>query len=502
VRDHVEPLVALLEHGPPDGLVAEDAAAANACVKDLLELHGMSQRDDVREVFFSALERSHFLSVFDLESGPARMQMGANLNKLGELLEGFAEWSDDRRVSAALGYLSVLRNSKSADEIAAIEPIEDGIVLLTAHAAKGLEWPVVFLGCCVEARWASRPSAPYRIELPDELVPEPAPAGESLVDEERRLFYVAATRARDRLVFTWAHWYARMYREQRPSQFLGGLLAPGASVDVHRMPRAAVVAARPRRARGEPLRERLAVSVSDLRAFKECPRRYEYRVRYRLPVRDTVQSWYGTLIHGVLQAAAVQRLGGVDVDAESVARLWQEAWDRSSGPKGEHFELRALGEEQLRRYIASPAWSDARIRSAEDRFGLQLAHADVTGRFDRVDSTPDGPTVVDYKTSRPRSADAVAGDLQVRAYAVAMANRDMREGATVELHYLQTAEVTRSRLDRTALERARFQLAATAEELEAAWSSGHFPARPSRWRCRGCGYRTVCDEGAGAGAGA
>jgi CRISPR/Cas system-associated exonuclease Cas4 (RecB family) len=291
-----------------------------------------------------------------------------------------------------------------------------------------------------------------------------------------------------------------MYREQRPSQFLGGLLTAGGAAVVRQVPRSVVVVARPRRARGEPVRERLTVSVSDLRAFKECPRRYEYRVRYRLPVRDTVQSWYGTLIHGVLQTAAVQRLGGVDVDGDAVGTLWQEAWDHSSGPKGAHSELRALGEEQLRRYIASPAWSGARIVSAEDRFVLQLPYADLTGRFDRVDASPDEPAVVDYKTSRPRTPDAVARDLQVRAYAVAQAARGEQESATVELHYLQTAEVTRVRLDRTALGTAQFQLGATAEELSAAWSDGHFPAHPSRWRCRRCEYRTVCDEGAGAAA--
>ncbi|HKR99153.1 MAG TPA: ATP-dependent DNA helicase, partial [Candidatus Dormibacteraeota bacterium] len=491
-RDHDVPLVTLIAERAVSGLDEADAGAAQRCVHDLLELHGMCRRDDVRDVFFACLERSRFLDLLDVPGEPARMQMGANLNKLGELLEGFADWSDDRHVSAALRYLSVLRNSRSADELASIEPIEDGVVLLTVHSAKGLEWPVVFLARCVESRWSSRPTSPHRIDLPDELVPEPAPAGEGVIDEERRLFYVACTRARDRLVFTWAKRYTGMYNDQDRSQFLTEV-ARGVETQVRE--RTGTVSLQPQRARGGPLAERLTVSVSDLRAYKACPRRFEYRKRYQLPVRDTVQSWYGTLVHGVLQAAAAQRGSGALVDGDAVATLWQQAWEQSRGPKGLHAELRGLGEEQLRRYIASPAWQDARILRAEDRFVMQLPGGDVVGRFDRVDADGGVATVIDYKTGRPKPEESARRDLQVRAYAVAAAEREQAERAAVELHFLQTAEVTRVVFDNRALDKAKYQVAATTAEITASWRDGYFPPRPSQWQCSRCEYRTVCDEG-------
>ncbi len=495
-RDHDLPLATLIAERAVTSINDDDLDAAQRCVSDLLELHGMTQRDDVREVFFSALEHSRFLSILDLSSGPARLQMGANLNKLGELLEDFADWSDDRRTSTALHYLSVLRNSRTTDELASIDPIEDGVVLLTAHGAKGLEWPVVFLGRCVEARWSSRGASPYRIDLPDPLVPEPAPAGDGVIDEERRLFYVASTRARDRLAFTWAHNYQGTFSEQQRTQFLARLGEASQAVRFVQAPAARMIAVQPQRARGEPLHERLSVSVSDLRAYKDCPRRFEYRRRYRLPVRDTVQSWYGTMMHGVLQAAAMQRASGADVDGNAVAVLWQQAWDQSRGPKGLHAELRSLGEEQLRRYVEAEAWRRATIERVEDRFVMQLPSGDVSGRFDRLDASDDGPTVVDYKTGRPKTVDSAKRDLQVRAYAVASAKRDGRNEASVELHYLQTAEVTRVTLDRKALASAEYQLTASAQELSDAWRDGWFPPRPSSWQCPRCEFRTVCDEGA------
>ena len=492
-RESELPLTSLIASDSSSALDAigdADREAITRCADAILELHARSQRDDVRDVFYEALELSEFLSVLEEQGGAARLQIGANLNKLGELLEAFADWSDDRRVSTALHYLMVLRDSRDASELPAIEPIEDGVVLLTAHGAKGLEWPVVFISRCVGTAWSGRSRGPFDLQLPDELVPEPAPPGDAAVDEERRLFYVAATRARDRLVCTWAKRYPRQWSEQTRVPFLesvnaGDLVVPGASPS----------AARPTRAPGTPLPQRLSLAVSDLRAFKACPRRFEYRAIWRLPVRDSVQSWYGTLIHQVLHTAAIQRAAGVAIDGDTVAALWADAWEQSRGPKGHSADLRALGEDQLRRYVASPVWRDATIEAVEDRVVLPTTAAEIVGRFDRVDSDGGGPTVVDYKTSRPKTADALRRDLQVRAYAVAMSQRAKTDNVAVELHYLQTGEVARVECDAEFLRRAWGQLSATTDEIVRAWESSDFPPRPSSWQCPTCEFRTVCSEG-------
>ena len=117
-HQHDLPLVSLIHDAAVDGLEAADLDAARRCVEDIRTLHGSSQREDVRDLFQLALEASGFLGIVDEQSGVARLQMGANLNKLGELLEDFADWSDDRRVSTTLHYLHVLRDSHEAGELA------------------------------------------------------------------------------------------------------------------------------------------------------------------------------------------------------------------------------------------------------------------------------------------------------------------------------------------------------------------------------------------------
>jgi len=494
------PLCELLLDGAAEGLDEADTATARRAAEEICALHSQALTADVRELCFDALERCGFLGIGELTRDLERVQAGANLNKFGELLDGFADWSEDLRLRAALRYLEVLRDSGAADEVAAIDPIEDGVVLLTAHSAKGLEWPVVVVSGCVEPRWPGRGGFPAPLSVPDELVPEPPPPGDGVVDEERRLFYVAATRARDRLLLTRARRYPRSYGDEAPTRFLAPLAVPGAAEAVE-LPRVPAALAPRARAQGSAVPVSVEVSVADLRDFRECPRRYEYRRRYRMPARSSVQTWYGVLVHAVLEQAARRRLAGEEVGAERLLALWHEAWAAAHGPKGAHRELRAYGEESLRRYAETAAWSEARISDVELPFALAVDAGEVRGRFDRLDERADGvPTVVDYKTGPPRGAESAARDLQVRAYAVALGQRRRTDRVAVELHHLQTAEVTRVVVEGGALRKAHAHISLSAIDLSRAWNELGFPPNPSPWRCRRCDYRTVCDEGGAAAA--
>ena len=475
-----------------------DAEAVARCAADAVELHALAQHADVREVVFEALERSGWLGGLEREDEGRRMQAGANLGKLAELLEAFADSTADIRLGPALRYLAILRDSGEADRVAAVDTGVAGVALLTAHGAKGLEWPVVVVGGCTEWRWPGFAGFTDRLRLPDELIDEDlAPGGDTHVDEERRLFYVAATRARDRLVFTHALRRPQGWADDRITPFLDPVLAAAAPPRLVDVPGPGVPAAGRGGARTAPGRPPVP-GVRDLRDFKDCPRRYEYRRRYHMPMRPTVQSWYGTLVHNVLEEAGRLRCAGAGVDGDQLAGMWSLAWERSTtGFRGARPELRAYGGDSLRRYALSDGWLRGRPVAVEQPFTLTMeAETRVSGRFDRLDQPRDGaPVVVDYKTGPPRGEDGASRDLQVRAYAVALARQEQVEEVVVELHHLQTAEVTRVELDADRLRRAAAQIGATLAEISAAWRSSGFPPNASPYRCRRCDFRTVCDEG-------
>ncbi|MPZ60012.1 MAG: AAA family ATPase [Propionibacteriales bacterium] len=87
-------------------------------------------------------------------------------------------------------------------------PVADGVTLASMHAAKGLEWPIV-----------------YVVGVQDGTVPIVYADTPEQVEEERRLLYVAATRARDQLSISWSAARAPGERaHRRPSRFLDGVV--------------------------------------------------------------------------------------------------------------------------------------------------------------------------------------------------------------------------------------------------------------------------------------
>src|SRR5439155_26522519 len=112
------------------------------------------------------------------------------------------------------------------EEPAAVGGLVDGIQVMTINQAKGLEFDVVFVPGLVEGRLPQSGRSP-RFELPQPVL-EPLVRGrEDVVAEERRLLYVAMTRARQRLYLTRASHYegGRGWRESR---FLSEVRAVGA----------------------------------------------------------------------------------------------------------------------------------------------------------------------------------------------------------------------------------------------------------------------------------
>jgi CRISPR/Cas system-associated exonuclease Cas4 (RecB family) len=178
--------------------------------------------------------------------------------------------------------------------------------------------------------------------------------------------------------------------------------------------------------------------------------------------------------------------------------MWEEEWLAAprSYRRGDNPELRRHGADMLRQYAGTPHWRDVAIQDVERSF--VIAAARVRGRFDRLDRSPRSPIVVDYKTGAPPSdSSRLQSDLQVRAYAVRLAEETgIEDGVEVQMHYLQNASVVPVRFDSELLGRARAQIGATADGVRAATRDNHFPMKPDEWTCGHCAYATICPKGA------
>jgi DNA helicase-2/ATP-dependent DNA helicase PcrA len=260
----------------------------------------------------------------------------AEAAQLAELLQ-LARTFDDLRATTASGawggnaearlwpdffdYLRIVGRLHQEPGRAGGDPARgrDAVRVLTVHASKGLEFPVVYLPGLAERRFPTQrryESAP----LPSALI-ELADGAKEEVDtqllEEACLFYVAVTRARDELVLSVAERYGRL--RYKPSPFLapierrlgttlrrvtwaparlGGarLEAGGESDDAVLGDAAPIPLGAAERETGEPLRS------SAIETYARCPRQYAYRYVYGLRPREVGMVTLRRALHETLRA--------------------------------------------------------------------------------------------------------------------------------------------------------------------------------------------------------
>lgn len=468
-RPEVKDVIAMLRviRDPSDQVALARPAAGGLQV--LLErLAPLAKTLDVRDLFFDLMEQSRY---------PAT----TNVARFAERIAEFCETSPDHSLDAYMRHLELVLVS-GEDEEPAAEEISDAIQVMTIHQSKGLEFEAVFVPSLVEGRLPQSGRSP-RFELPATVL-EPLVRGrEDVIAEERRLLYVAMTRARRHLYLTHADHYEGG-RRWRPSRFLDEVRKAGGNVVLVRelSSRTAPAPSEPERAHeGE-----VQLSFSAIAAYQDCPRQYWYRHVQRLPVVQSAEAVRGVILHEVLRRAGELRRQGQLISAARLRSLHDEVWrvtpfpDPRRAPAFKRNGLAALESFRARGgFDAVPEYLEQPFEVAVDGWKLR-------GVIDRIDRAGDGWKIIDFKSGRP-----IAGrrrDLQVALYALGASEAMHLEPVELEVVYLSSGESVAveyaAGLMRDAQQRG--------DEVAEGVRSGRFPSRPERRRCRLCPYRLAC----------
>ena len=442
---------------------------------------------DVRDLFFDLMEKSSYLDVLGagLEASEAG-RASANVSRFAEMIAEFCETSTDRSLEAYMRHLDLVLLSGEDEEPAAVEGLVDAIQVMTIHQAKGLEFEAVFVPGLVEGRLPQSGRSP-RFELPQAVL-EPLVRGrEDVLAEERRLLYVAMTRARQRLYLTRASHYEGG-RRWRDSRFIAEVRAAGGRTVVERE-----VAASPRPIpQPSPGREEgdVVLSYSSISAYRDCPKQYWYRYEQRLPVVQSAEAVHGVILHEVLRRAGGVRQSGSKVTAALLGSLHSEVWNATPFPDARRAPtFKRNGADQLEAYRNRGGF-ESRPEYLEQQFIANLDGWTLRGVIDRVDRTETGWRILDYKSGRPVARGR--RDLQVALYAIGSAslNGDVPQNLELDVVYLASGDTLHLERPEALVAEAEKQGAEVAEGAKA----GRFEARPERRRCRQCPYRLVCPD--------
>jgi len=308
---------------------------------------------------------------------------------------------------------------------------------------------------------------------------------EDVIAEERRLLYVAMTRARRRLYLTRAAHYegGRGWRESR---FLGEVRAVGPRAILDRKIEYGVQAVPQVAVNGHT--GEVQLSYSGIASYLDCPRQYWYRHVQRLPVVQSAEAVHGVILHEVLRRAGEVRRQGGPITGARLRSIHRNVWKATAFPDPRRVPAFVRnGAAELEAYRARGGF-DAVPAYLEQAFDVTVDGWKLRGVIDRIDRTDGGWRIIDYKSGRPIARRR--RDLQVALYALgATASLDL-DPVELEVVYLASGDSVRiERVDGLVHEAE-----ADGSEVAAGIRAGRFEARPERRRCRLCPYRLACPE--------
>ncbi len=227
---------AVLSGGPVPDDLPQDLAEPVLRVRRMLDAARAGAGDPAAETcLWQVWDRSGLadpLVAASLRGGRAGQRADATLDAVIGLFGVAADLAGRTPMAGVGALLDVIEGQRiAADPAAGPARSSEAVPVLSAHAAKGLEWDVVCIAGVAEGRWPvlrGRPSLLGADELWDAVAGVPAAPVDvaSIIQEERRLFYVAATRARRRLVAT-----SVADQDTVPSRFLSELAGTESEVE-------------------------------------------------------------------------------------------------------------------------------------------------------------------------------------------------------------------------------------------------------------------------------
>ena len=506
--------------------------AASRLVADLRRYSELAHQRSAGEVLYAFLRDSGTISGLAGSDSVAAEESLRNIARFFDIVRAQSALLADDRATFVARHLQTLIEAGDDPPTADLDPDADAVAVLTVHKAKGLEFPVVFMPGLVAGRFPTH-GRREPLALPLELVRETLPEGDFRLQEERRLFYVGMTRARDELVLSHAADYGGGIARRLSPFVLEALDLPAtgssgpsraASPALERLAAFADREPAPVPPRGA-FEEPLLLSFYAVDDYLTCPLKYKYGHVLRVPLAPHHALVYGAALHKAVQEFHRRHARGDVMTDDELAAAFELAWTNEGFLTREHEEARlASGRDALRRFRAQQLEPGAVIPAYVERdFSFSLDGDRVRGRWDRVDIEPAGEpapagedapphadvvsptlgltgrervTITDYKSSDvrdPAKARQRARDsLQLQIYAMGYEAVSGRLPDYLQLHFLDSGLVGRVEVDPARLARARRKMATAAAGMRAR----DYTPKPDRMVCGWCPYREICPSSA------
>lgn len=449
------------------------------------------------------------------------------LKEFFELLRRYEEMIPGATVHDFIEHYEHMRESGDEGKLYQPEDTPDSINIMTVHASKGLEFKYVFIVNLVEERFPARRRG-GDIDIPIELIHEQLPEGDAHYQEERRLFYVAVTRAKEQVFFISSEDYGGT-RKKKISRFLSELgygdKGKNSSHAMKTLTESATTMST-KKSREEIASDGItyeppkAYSFSQIKTYQKCPYQYKLMHILKIPTKGSAAFSFGSTIHNTLQSfyEKIQQLNSakqsslfdtfqeksqptimnssvvVPTLVELISmyeRHWIGDWYKDKKQREQYYKK---GKEILTLFYRSHEGNWTIPVTLEGWFKIVIGDHLVHGRIDRIDKQEEGTLeIIDYKTGTGKEKLEAEDKEQLLIYQIAAQTlpeyRNIGEVGKLTFYYIQDDIKTSFIGKEKEIEKLKEKLMNTIQEIK----QGNFLATPNHMVCKYCDYRDICE---------
>jgi len=428
------------------------------------------------------------------------------INQLIKKIEEFEKSFDDKSVKNFIRLLDLeLQSGEQGSLPKESEEGPEAVKVMTVHSAKGLEFKYVFIVNLVDKRFPSI-SRQDAIQLPDELVKEIIPSGDVHLQEERRLFYVAMTRAKNGLFFTSAEDYGGT-RKKKLSRFLYEINIANSKLQDTNTKQTSIT-------KNQITNNNLSVSsyslpvtfsYSQLKAYETCHYQYYLSFILKVPVSGKAVFSYGKTMHSTLQkffsfiknnkqddlfcSVGVPNKKNNLPSLDKLFEIYQESWiDDWYESKEQKEKYKKQGRESLKNLYNQIKTNLPQVLELEKGFNFKISEYTIKGVIDRVDLRAKNKVeLIDYKTGQPKTEKTVEKD-QLLIYQMAVTETFGWDVERLTFYYLDgNKEVLFLGTD-AEIEKQKEKILELIKQIK----SANFNATPSKFKCEYCDFNSIC----------
>ncbi|MBU0597113.1 ATP-dependent helicase [Patescibacteria group bacterium] len=473
-------------------------------------------------VLYNFFDESGYLQYLTQEEEKGNRKVIRSIYHLRQFFDFIARYEEavsDAPVSHFVEYFENIL--ASGDEGKLYQPTDtpDSVNIMTVHGSKGLEFKYVFLVNLVEERFPSRRRSDS-IEIPLALINEQLPEGDIHYQEERRLFYVAMTRAKECLYLVSGEDYGGV-RKKKISRFLVELEYDHNSTTAQQHNStignsgSSLITSQSNEGKFQYELPK-SFSFSQIRSYQTCPYQYKLSHILKIPTKGNSSFSFGDTMHKTLQKfyERMKELNNVsqtslfempqavekikDVTAPTMGELiamyeesWIPDWYKNKKQREDYFEK---GKEILKIFYISQKDNWIIPAVLEGWFRIKVGDYLVNGRIDRVDQLADGSLeIFDYKTGKGKEKLSSDDKDQLLIYQIAAQSlpeyKDLGNTSKLTFYYLNDNLQTSFLGTDKELEKINDKIIKTLDGIK----SGDFVATPNKFTCEYCDYREICD---------